>query len=406
MRSDRLPTPRRRDGVWPRVYRPTRGYRVFIGGLGALALAGSMAAAAAALLGKAPDATALVVAMSLLFGVLGAFLIAAIKAERVLLFEDGIEFVELGRGRRRLRTDEIAGRRTIPLQYGMLQHVFEFRDRSRKPFKITLVCERDAALDAWFAGVPDLDEAERARAEAELLRSVELGADEPARRAALVRARRVSRVARGAAFAAAAWGFFHPRPYTIAVVTLAVLPLAAMALLVSGRGRYAVQELRGDARPSLDVVLVLPGMVLMVRALTDYDVVDLQPLLAWTALASILIAALLALSDPALRRRWFHPAVMLLLMAPYPAGALTAANALLDRAPAEVFRVAVVGKRITSGKRKSCELRLAAWGPREEEENVEVGRALYREVEVGDTVCVQLRPGALGVRWFQVKSCE
>jgi hypothetical protein len=39
------------------------------------------------------------------------------------------------------------------------------------------------------------------------------------------------------------------------------------------------------------------------------------------------------------------------------------------------------------------------------EEDVEVSPALYQEVQVGDTVCVPLRSGALGFRWFQVERC-
>ncbi|WP_437302636.1 hypothetical protein [Sorangium sp. So ce388] len=80
------------------------------------------------------------------------------------------------------------------------------------------------------------------------------------------------------------------------------------------------------------------------------------------------------------------------------------ANALLDRGDPEVFRVAVLDKRFCSGKGPRYTLRLAPWGPDQGGE-VTVDSDLYGAVEVGGAVCVTLRPGALGVRWFPVQRC-
>jgi hypothetical protein len=244
MRSDRFATAGslRRDGAWPRVYRASRGHRVFLGGLGGLALLGGIAGAALVLLRPPAGAPGWLAVVPVAFALLGVYLLAALVVERVVLHEEAIEFVELGRGRRRFRRDEIAGRRVFPLQYGMEQ-------------------------------------------------------------------------------------------------------------------------------------------------------------------GTLGIGALLAASDPALRRRVPALALLVALVAAYPWALLAQANALLDRSPRETFRVTVVGKHVSTGKHTSYELRLAPWGPVEEEEDADVGRATYEAVAVGDAVCALLRGGALGVRWYVVGRC-
>lgn len=404
MRSDRnLGTLARRDGVWPRTYRLARRWRLLNQGLGALGLAAAVAACAAALGGVVPRPVLL---LALGLGALGAYLVASARVERLLLHADGVEVVALGRAPRRLRNDQIAGRRTIPLQYGMEKLVLERRERGAKPLSVNFLFERDAALDAWLASVPDLDAADRAGAEAALLASAELGADEEGRRAALARSHRIAKVLKGVAVVAAGWGLLLPRPYPIAIAVLAAIPLATLALVLTGGGRYAVEERRNEVRPGVGVPIFGPGVVLMLRALLDYQMVDVARVLGWTAVGAVALTALLLRGDAALRRRWYVPALILALVAPYPWGALNAADVLLDRTPAEVHEVPVLHKHVSSGKHTSYDLRLPPWGPVAEAQEVDVGQELYGEVEVGDVVCAHLRPGALGARWYVVDLCD
>lgn len=392
----------RREGVWPRVYRMRRGQRQFLGGLGLVGILGGLVGAGAILYGSSgtPPALALI---PLCFVALGAYLVAAVARERFVLFEDGFEFTELGRGKRRLRRDEIAGLRIVPMQYGYHQVVFELRG-AKKPFKITWAIETDEVLEAWLAAIPNLDAEERARAEAELLRSAALGTDEAERARSLSRARRVARVLNGASLAAGAWGWFYPRPYIAAIVTLGALPLVGLAVLLAGRGRYAFDENRNDPRPSLIVSVMGPGIVLALRAILDVHVLDWKPLLAATGVGGLVLLAAIAAGDR--RRRLWILALVAPLLSFYPWGALSLGNALLDRGSPGVFRVAVRAKHVSSGsKHTSWDLRLDRWGPVTEPEDVDVGRGLYEAVSVGDEVCVALHPGALGIRWYVVLRC-
>jgi hypothetical protein len=403
-------TGQRRDGTWPRVYRMRRGQRLLIGGAGVVLIAGGLAGSLAILANetRGPSAWAL---LPLLLSALGAYLVAAVRAERLVLYEDAIELTELGKGTRRLRRDEIAGLRWIPLQYGQVQLVLELRG-GRRPFKLGWVHETDPVLDGWLAAIPNLDQEERAREEAELLRSPALGASEPERVRALARARKIARALTGVAVAACAWGWLYPRPYPVAVATLGALPLVGLALLLGGRGRYAFDSgrrvlppgARTDPRPSLVVAIMFPGLVLGLRGIQDLHVLDWKPLLAGAAVGGMILAAAIAVGDPKARKAWVL-GVLVPLLAFHPWGALALANALLDRGALEVYRVSIRGKHVSSGKHTSYDLTLDPWGPVTEARSEDVGRALYEAVRVGGHVCVALRPGALGVRWYVVRRC-
>lgn len=202
-----------------------------------------------------------------------------------------------------------------------------------------------------------------------------------------------------------AWALLYPRPYEAAVETLAAIPLATVALLLAGRGLYAISDDRNEIRPSLMVPLFGPGLFLTVRAIFDLHVIDWEPSLVWTALGALALTVLVMVGEPGLRQRWYAPLGVLLFLAAHPWGALQMANALLDRSEPEVLHVAVLDKHITSGKRLEHRLRLAPWGPAQEGE-VTVDSDVYEAVEVGGAVCVALHSGALGVRWFIVGRCD
>lgn len=405
MRTDRGWTPPRREGVWPRIYRPTRGYRLSLGGLGLLALAGGVAAAWAILHDpKAPPAMALAIGGG--FALLGAFLIASLARERVALHEDGtVEFSELFRGRTRLRPAEIAGLRTLRHQ-GVTYVFFHFRDQARKTFKAGLICERDEHFDRWLAAFPDLDATERAAAEAEILTDPALGGDPAQRERGLAQARLLARILQGGAWVAVAWAWFRPRPYAAVMATLAVIPLLAIGLLFAKRGLVGVDERKTDPRPSVLVPFLMPGIALMLRAMLDVHVVDDPVLLAWAAPIALALAGLLLVGDPQLRRRWFMPLLALLFAAPLAWGAVAQANVLLDEAAPQRHRVPVTGKHVSSGKVTTWKVKLAPFGPVSSAEDCEVRRSDYDAIEVGGEACVALRPGRLGARWLTVRRCD
>ena len=400
--------PEGHEVTFPRVYRPTskqRGMTYLFGVLGVAMGVGFIVAAV--LLRGQRDARLLfgiLVPIGLAFALYSAHSIAAIRRSCVVLFEDAIEIVALGYSRRRLARDEIRGIRILPMKYGFRQFVFESRDPGRKPIKDYLYVEHDEVLDDWLGSLPNLDAIEQERAIQELLARPELGKDEEERARSFRTAFLVSRATTVVALLAGAWLAFYPRWPWIPLATLAALPLVALALLLGGKGRYATVDDRNDPRPSLLIPLFGPGAVLVLRALVDIHVIEWPRLAAWAALLALPLVALVTVGDPLARRRWFIPLGIWFFLSAYPAGALWIANAVFDRHPAENVRLSVLDKHVSSGKGPKHHVHVAPWIPGAPE-SIDVHRALYGSVVAGGTICVKLRPGALGVRWFYPQAC-
>jgi hypothetical protein len=396
-------------GAWPRIYRPTRRQRLFMYACGAVLLVVGIGTLAGAYAWRHErDALVLfgiLVPFGLAFSMGGVYMAAATRRSHVLLFEDAIEFVELGYGRRRLRRDEIRGLRIIPEQYGFIRFVFELRDPREKAYKNYLYCERDDALYAWLDAIPNLDLEDQARAATELLQSPALGSDEAERLHALDVAQSIARAITGLSVAATLWAFFYPRPFEAVVLTLAIIPPLALALLLGGRGRYTATEDRNDVRPSLALPLMMPGAALAARAFLIAEVVDWQRMLIWVAIAAVALTALVAAGDRAARRKWYTLLGFLPVLSCHPLGVLLTANVRFDRSAPEEYQVAVLDKHISSGKGPNYHLHLAAWGP-SPAQKVDVPRSVYESVEEAGTVCARLRRGALGVRWYVVRGCD
>ena len=90
----------------------------------------------------------------------------------------------------------------------------------------------------------------------------------------------------------------------------------------------------------------------------------------------------------------------------YGAGAGLAVNTLQDHTPIDVFGVQIWRKQTIRGRSTTYELILGPWGPREKENRVTVRRILYDSLQTGDTVCVGMRKGRLGIQWYTVGRCD
>ena len=75
----------------------------------------------------------------------------------------------------------------------------------------------------------------------------------------------------------------------------------------------------------------------------------------------------------------------------------------LDFSPGEVTPVQVLDKHEYRGRHShTYDLYLPAWGPRPGRNSIEVSSATYSAVSIGDSVCLTLHPGAIGLPWFDV----
>jgi len=391
---------------FPRVYQSSLGYRVSFGFAGLLL-------SAAAIVGiwyfgtgheiLVRQGAIVLVILCIAFFLLGAYLVVAMLKGKLTLTVDAIEITDAFLSKHRLRS-EFSGYRILPTQY-VSTLLLVPRDPAAKKLKIALTMKPDNAFDAWLSPLTNLDEQDRVESLAALDSNQELGLTQEQRAERFAQAAKIAKAFNIISFAASAWSWFYPRPYELAILVLALIPVAAALLGMRSKGLYQFEGRRNDARPSLATPVILPGMILALRALIDVSFLDWKLLLVPGLAATIALTAAVASADPRISSVRARILPILLLSAAYGMGVAATADAVLDHSRPQVFQTEVLYKYVSTGRHTTRYLRLAPWGPQQKITQVGVARSLYASVQPGQIVCVYFLPGALKIPWYQVASC-
>jgi hypothetical protein len=334
---------------------------------------------------------------------LGGLMMLSMWRLRYVLSRDAIERHGLF-GVNRLERDDIAGRRLIPVPHGPPMIRLDSR-RSRRAMSIHVQLQTDEHLTAWLQSLPDIDQQEMQSALDAYLQPDEDGSPEQ-KREKLRAVFRVAQALNGIAIALLFWAMLYPHPYAVVLWLNALLPVVVLAVAMWGGPACTLNPGRNDVRVGLLVPWVLPGGALAMRAILDNDFLDWQEAVRVALLATMGFMFIAWLLVRSLRAEGAAILTLALLMTAYGYGASALVNRQLDRGEPEVFTTQVMGKHVSSGKATTYYLELAPWGPRSEAEDVDSGRSVYERVRKGDTVCVYLWPGALGMRQFAVAACR
>lgn len=338
-------------------------------------------------------------------GVLAGLMASSCAVSRMTLSAGSIEVRGLFSSRE-LRRDAIIGRRLLPTRGKPIQVLVP---RNGRALRLDSGYPRDAVLDGWIDSLPDLDKQERDASEAQLAADRTYGASPQERLEHLANARKIAKVANGAALVICAWGYIFPRPYPLAIAALTLLPWVAVVLVAWSKGLIRFDTTRNDVRPNVASLLLLPGAALALRALSDIHLIDVRQALELGFLAGLpLVAAVLLVHQrDDTPRGWGLPVMLLALVAlPYGAGVLSLGDVLLDHAAPRSFSTEVTGKYISRGKHPQPTLILAPWGPKTQGGEVTVARDFYAQTSVNSTVCATLHPGEAGLQWYAVQNCE
>lgn len=312
------------------------------------------------------------------------------SASTVRLYEDRIES-----SGSKLRRDQIRGYRlaesggvTIEARKNSSAGSVELPDRVLK----------DERFQAWLATMPNLDEVEYAREEAEIAGDDRLGANAEQRRARVQMLRRLQGPALFASLIVAGWFAFGGARST-AVWFLLALP--ALGLLAALLGRGGVSLLTGTRWPgaNLGALWTVPMAALVIVGIR-LPVLDWQEGLLYAAPFAVLLAALFMLSEP--RRKpdnWF---TAVLAGAGLAWGGLIVLNDLLDHAEPRRIEARVTERHGERDDDPRLEVQAPAFG-----RPVELGVTpeVFDASPVGGVACANLYPGRFGIRYVYVVPC-
>jgi len=383
---------------YPRDYAPSLANRlIWISFGGMLAAVGILGVWYSLVAGDelGPKGPPLMITLSLLFVLLGGYLILFMAFSKIILRPDAVE-VQNPLSRRTMLREEIKGRR-----FFFATSTIELvpRDNSQTKLKIAFFAKPDALFTAWFASIPDIDAAELAKSETEIASDLESGLTPKQRSKQLASARTTSRWLTRGVLLTSAWGFFYPHPYQLIMGILAALPLLAVLILRS-KGLYQVEGW------SLVIAFLIPGCVLTIRALAGVNFLQSMPLFTLSLAGACALTLLAASADHRLRERRAAMGVIFLFATFYAFGVAAQADEMLDRSTPKVFRVAVLSKRVArSSKSTTYYLRVEPWGPERDANDVSVPGRLYDVVLPKQTVCINLLQGALKIPWYFATAC-
>ena len=391
----------------PQVYKPSGGWQAFL--LILSVLLGGFSAAGVWYFGTMHGVSSVreatwMVGICLIFLILSCALVALLFRSRVILNPDSVESRELFSTGRLLRTD-IRGYRLQQNPRGPASLVLVPRDSPSKKLKFATFYNFDATFWNWMESLPDLDQEDQRAAQREMLENPEIGATPQDRLEAVKNARRLATFMAVAAWAVCAWGWFYPEPYWLAIVLLIILPWLAVAITMRSGGLFRIDAKKNDPHPTVAIPFIMPGFILMLRAVSDVNLLEWRTVTYVSLLLAFALAAAAIAADHSLKRQKGTMLTIILLTIAYGYGATMEANTIFDRSDTAVFSAQIVSKQVVSGRSTSYNLYLAPWGPQKETSKVSVSRRWYESLKPGDTICPTLREGALHIRRYTVHPC-
>jgi len=397
--------PNRSSGVpaeiYPKTYRTSGFWKAALYLCSALSAAGGAAGLIYSAVGQFYELTGRIVLACVCFAftALGGYLIMWLLQSKTILFADRIDFQGVF-STKTFPRDELRGWRVLPTSPPTLV----LQRKGGSSFKTGLVFRVDEEFSEWFDSIPSLDEKETAVSEAsvqaEIHNDERFGVTPSEKSETLQKARKTGKTLSTISIVAIVWGFFYPRPYEVSMLLLALLPWIGIEIMRRSHGLFRADKLKNDAHPSVVYALIFPGIVLCLRAVLDYNV--LQSVYAaslYFVVGCALFTAIL-IFDPTQRSRLGILPVFFLVGIAYGYGAIVEANARLDRSPGIPYTATVQNKQIISGRSTTYRLDLSSWGPKAGINELDVSSSTYKQIKTGQTVQLNLKMGALGVRWY------
>lgn len=262
--------------------------------------------------------------------------------------------------------------------------------------------DKDEFFDWLQTKFTDLDAADVQLEKEDVLQNTALGATEEEREASLKKAKRLTI---GFAVLGAIIGFmnlfYDAKIWAIADV---VYPFLGVVLIFTGKGliKFVVNSKR-SVYPQIIVGMIVLGFVCALASSTSGELYDSgnlwKPALIFTTV--LFVAFYFTGTNKSMAVGW-QIATMLIVAGLFGFGNTVHINTVFDASQPRIYRARIDNKKISSGKHTSYNLYISEWGPESVSSTIDVGSRFYNNVNVGDSVTMYYRPGALNIPWYKI----
>ncbi|WP_224998754.1 hypothetical protein [Cesiribacter sp. SM1] len=336
-------------------------------------------------------------------GMMALMIVGVIDAYKSRLIIDKEKIASISTlSKRELKLHEIKGY-TVNEQY----IIVEPKDKHKKKIKISKYVSKTHEITLWLSKrFPDLDLITAKEEEQEILTNQNLGWTTKIREEKLKKARKTAKIINWAGGLSAAWTFFYPTPYQLAILSAMAIPVIALVAVKLSDGLIRIDERKGSAYPSVIYGLIYPSLGLMLRAFLDFDIFEYDNVWGGTILLTLTFVGLVFLIQKELSFKnkldYFTLLSISLFLFFYSLGTIIHINCYYDDSQAEQYEAKILNKRVSSGKSTSYYFELSPWGRKNEIDEVTVDKSLYNRMEVGEEVKIYFKNGKLDIPWFMV----
>ena len=248
----------------------------------------------------------------------------------------------------------------------------------------------------------NLDAADLENERNELLQDNTIGVTEEEREANLKRAKIIATAYNiGGGIAGFITLFYDNR---LMVIVLIAYPLIGIVLLWRSKGLIKfLSNPKRSVYPYIGLGILLSAFIPLIKTLDYYNVFNTNSL--WLPVIIIGGVVFIMLFLTGINKSipvGGQYVLMVAIAVIYAFGTVLRINYAFDDSELRVYPAKVFDRRISHGKHTSYYLTISKWGPQTKSKQVDVGRRLYENTNIGDTVHVNFKTGKLGIPWYTV----
>jgi hypothetical protein len=199
------------------------------------------------------------------------------------------------------------------------------------------------------------------------------------------------------------WCGLWPRPYQMVIWFLAILPLVAMLFAIRFRGLVTLDAKRYSAYPSVVVAFLTAPLILAIRAVADWNILEWDKFWVPFALLSLGLLSAVYWLIPDLTKKFGKAMIFVLFCAAYGYGTTVTVNGILATSNYRRYHPKIIEKCSVINRGVTYYITLSPWGPKKKDVEVRVRRWVYNKYSIGDAATVYVRDGKFGIPFYFVR---
>ena len=202
------------------------------------------------------------------------------------------------------------------------------------------------------------------------------------------------------------WTFFWPTFSEYTIIISIGYPLICLFVLKYFEGLIKFDDKNNSPYPSIIWAIISSITGICLRAANDFNIFDYTNLWEPTILITLSYVSVLIYRSNEFEFKkaihFFELLITTVIIFCYSIGAVITINCYYDRSNHEHFKAVVLDKETSSGRIKTYNVKLSAWGPQNEVDFVSISKNLFNNLYPNDTVQIYLKRGHFEIPWFKI----